>query len=90
MNTTTKIQNEQGINVGSFKEKCEVGVYSFKTLFSETKGCSMQEILQVLRIFPISITNEINDSLNKEVLKGELCSIVHSFKKGKIPGLKVF
>ena len=80
-----EISNNQGMKVISFKEKSEARMSYFKPLFSEVEGCSIQEILQVLKLFPKSIKDEMNDSLTSEVTEEKLCSIVHSFQMGKSP-----
>ena len=41
-----------GVMVSSFKEKAEAGEEFFKNLFKETTGCNIQEILEVIYLFP--------------------------------------
>ena len=72
--------------VSNFKDKAEAGVSFFSSLFKEKEGCYIQEILQVLRLFPRYVCEDMNDSLANEVSEEEISNIVHSFQRGKSPG----
>ena len=49
-----------GAMVSYFKEKVEAGEDFFKNLFKELAGCNIQEILEVINLFPRMIEEEMN------------------------------
>ena len=52
INTICEIKNLEGRLVRNFVEKAEAGVSYFQKIFKEREGCPIQEILEVLNIFP--------------------------------------
>ena len=58
----------------------------FKNLFKEPVGCNIQEILEVINLFPRMINEEMNNLFKEEVTEEELDKVVYSLQKGKIPG----
>ena len=86
LNTISEIQNDEGILVSNFKDKAEDGVSFFNSLFKEKEGCHIQAILQFRRLFPRSITEEMNETLMQEVTEEELKYTLTSFQKSKSPG----
>ena len=58
----------------------------FKNLFKEPVGCNIQEILEVINLFPRMINEEMNNLFKEEVTEEELEKVVYSCQKGKIPG----
>ena len=67
-------------------EKSRTGLQHFKDAFSAPESFPIEEILQVLNIFPWMISEEMNNVLKKEVEYMELKHIIWSFKKDKSPG----
>ena len=86
LNTIPTIKNMNGVMVSAFKEKAEVGEEFFKNLFKEPTGCNIQEILEVINLFPIMIEEEMNIHLKAEVTEEELEKVVYSCQEGKSPG----
>ena len=66
-NTISTIKDMTGDMVSSFKEKAEAGEGFFKNLFKEPTGCNIQEILEVINLFPRMIDEEMNNLLKEEV-----------------------
>ena len=60
LNIIPTIKNMNGVMLSSFKEKAEAGEEFFKNLFKEPIGCNIQEILEVINLFPIMIDEEVN------------------------------
>ena len=58
----------------------------FQKIFKEPEGCPIQEILEVLGLFPRMITDEMNEDLTKEITEEEIRYTLHSFQKGQSPG----
>ena len=86
LNTILTIKNMNRVMVSSFKEKAEAGEELFKNLFKEPIGCNIQEILEVINLFPRMIDEEMNILLKAEVIEEELEKVVYSCQKGKSPG----
>ena len=86
LNTIPTIKNMNEVMVNSFKEKAEAGEEVFKNMFKELAGCNIQEILEVINLFPRMIEEEMNTHLKVEVTEEELEKVVYSYQKGKIPG----
>ena len=74
----------------TFEEKSKVVVEHFHKLFKEPVGCPIGEMLEVLNLFPRAITEEMNDELTKDILEEEITQVLHSFQRGKSPGLDCF
>ena len=72
--------------VSSFKEKAEAGEGFFKNLFKEPAGCNIEEILEVINLFPRMIDEEMNNLLKEEVTNEELDKVVYFCQKGKSQG----
>ena len=67
INTICEIKNHEGRLVRTFEEKADVGVAYFQKILKEPEGCPIQEILEVLGLFPRMITDEMNEELTKEI-----------------------
>jgi hypothetical protein len=67
LNTIWEIKDEQGNVAVSFEDKENLGVNFFNNIFSAPPGCPIQEILEVVRKFPIVFSEEMNLSLEEEV-----------------------
>ena len=74
----------------TFEEKAAAGVSFFQNIFKEPEGCPIQEILEVLGLFPRMVSDEMNEELTKEISEEEIRHTLHSFQKGKISGLDGF
>jgi hypothetical protein len=72
--------------VKSFKEKSEEAKRHFISLFKEPIGCSIDEMLKFLQLFPKDFTEEMNDVMEVEIIENELESTLFATWKGKIPG----
>ena len=83
------IQDMNGEIVSSFKEKVKAREGFFKNLFKEPACCNIQEILEVINLFPRMIDEEMNNLLKEEVTEEELEKVVYSCQKGKILGLTI-
>ena len=57
----------------------------FQNIFKEPEGCPIQEILEVLGLFPRMITDEMNEYLTKEISEEEIRHTLQTFQKGKSP-----
>ena len=86
INTICEIRNKKGRMVRSFEDKVEAGVDFFQNIFNKPDGFPIQEILEVLGIFPRMIIEEKNEELTKEIFEEEIRHILHTFQKGKILG----
>ena len=64
-NTISTIKDMNGEMVISFKEKAEAGEGFFKNLFKEPAGCNIQEILEVVNLFPRMIDEGMNNLLKE-------------------------
>ena len=71
--------------ISSFKEKAEVGEAFLKNMFKEPTWCNIQEILEVIHLFPKMIDEEMNILLKAEVTEEELEKVAYSCQKGKSP-----
>ena len=68
-----------------FPEKAQAAVEHFQSIFTEPEGCPKDDILEVLSLFPRSITNEMNEELTKVIMEEEIQQVLHSFQNRKIP-----
>ena len=75
-----------GVMLSSFKEKAKAGEDFFLNLFKESMGCNIQEILEVINLFPRMIEEEMNIHLKAGVTEEELEKVVYTCQKGEIPG----
>ena len=78
LNTIPTIKNMNGVKVSSFKEKAEAGEEFFKNMFKEPTRCNIQEILEVINLFPRMIEEEMNIHLKAKVSEEELEKVVYS------------
>ena len=78
LNTIPTIKNMNGVKVSSFKEKAEAGEEFFKNMFKEPTRCNIQEILEVINLFPRMIEEEMNIHPKAEVSEEELEKVVYS------------
>ena len=69
--------------VRSFEDKVEAGVDFFQNIFKEPEGFPIHEILEVFGLFPMMITEEMNEYITKEIYEEDINQVLHSFKKGK-------
>ena len=74
--TISTIKDMNGEMVISFKEKSEAREGFFKNLFNEPSGCNIQEILEVVNLFPRMIDEGMNNLLKEEVTKEKLEKVV--------------
>ena len=86
INTIHDVKNTRGILAKTYEEKSKVVVEHFQELFKQPAGCPIEEMLEVLDLFPRAITEEMNDELTKDILEEEITQVLHSFQKGKSPG----
>ena len=63
--------------VNSFKEKDEAREGFFKNLFKEPAGCNIQEILEVVNLFPRMIDEGMNNILKEEFTEEVLEKFVY-------------
>jgi hypothetical protein len=73
--------------VSSFAKISKVGVNYFGGLFSTPYGCPIKEILEVIDLFPRSIIEDVNESLQEEIMEGKVLATLEEFQKRKSPGL---
>jgi hypothetical protein len=73
--------------VHSFQDITNEGMRYFQKLYKEKDGCPIKEILDVLNVFSPVIIEDMNKSLEEEVLEAEVLGALSSMQKGKIrPG----
>ena len=87
ISTIQEFKNKRGNIAKTFEEKSKVVVEHFQELFKQPAGCPIEEMLEVLDLFPRAITEEMNDELTKDILEEEITQVLHSFQKGKIQAL---
>jgi hypothetical protein len=58
----------------------------FSELFKEPPGCTIEDILKVVSLYPKVVSNEDNDSLKEEIFVKEILSTLEAFHKGKSLG----
>jgi hypothetical protein len=81
-----EIKDQEGCKVTEVGEISEVGKYFSSSLFKEPVGCPIIDILKVINLFPNSILDEMNVSLQVWISKTEIFSTLSSFQKFKILG----
>jgi hypothetical protein len=59
----------------------------FSSLFAEPPRCPILETLKVIELIPISISEEMNESLRDEVQEGEILAMLEAFQKSNRLGL---
>jgi hypothetical protein len=72
INSIWDIQDSNGNVVSSFEDIVEAGKNFFLKLFKVPLGFPIEEILQVISLFPKSILEEMNDSLQEEITDKEI------------------
>jgi hypothetical protein len=73
--------------VYSFEGLAKLGSEHFSELFKVQEGSTIAEIVQVARLFPRFVEEDEVGPLMAPVSEKELLEVLHSFQKGKIPGL---
>jgi len=74
LNSIMEIKDQNGVSDSSHDEVVEARKSFFSSLFKKPEGCLITENINVVDIFPRSISEEINESLHEEILKGEIIS----------------
>ena len=69
INTIQEVKNTRGNITKTFEEKSKAAVEHFQELFKEPTGCPIEEMLEVIDLFPRAITQEMNDELTKDILE---------------------
>jgi hypothetical protein len=69
-----------------FKGKVEARVNHLRTLLEDSKGCPIQEIIQIIGLIRSSINENMNNNLEVEVSKEEVRSTLFYLKRGKCLG----
>jgi mannosylglycoprotein endo-beta-mannosidase len=87
INSSGSIKNQDGVLLTSFPQMVEVGVSCFHNLFLEPPSCTIQDILEVVSLFPSAVSEEMNESLSNEVLEDEVRATLFSMNGGKSHGL---
>jgi len=64
-NTINDIKDINGVSVSSHEEMVDAGVDFFSSIFKEKSGYPIEEILQVVDLFP----NKIRENMNKVLLE---------------------
>ena len=65
INNILEIRTDQGNLVISFLDKVQSAVDHFRTIFTEPEGFPITKIMEVIRLFPRLITDEMNEELTK-------------------------
>jgi len=68
-NTIWEIKDKRGSLVSLFEDMVEDGKDYFCNLFKAPSSFPLNEIIKLTPLFPTSITEEMNDSLQKGILK---------------------
>jgi hypothetical protein len=82
-----EINSPDSIKVSSFQEIVNVGVSYFSHLFKAYVSCPIQEIPELVNLFPRKIYDEVNESLLAEIEEEEVLATLEAFQISKILGL---
>jgi hypothetical protein len=86
VNSIWEIKNQNGHLVSSIEDIAEVGKGFFSNLFKELVGSSISKIIKVIKLFPRSFYEDMNDSLQDDIFDREILSTMSSFQRSKSSG----
>jgi len=75
----------KGRLVDSFEDKEKVGASLFETLFQSPNGKPMQQILEIVNQILVAFKQEMDSSLEKEVIESKTFATLSLMQKGKSP-----
>lgn len=69
--------------MNTFKDIGKASMVYFHSLFKDLTYSNIDDLLKVVKTFPICFDQEMNDDLSIEVLREKLEAVLHSFKKAR-------
>jgi hypothetical protein len=87
LNSIWEINDQYRKRVYYFGKISLAGKTFFSSLFKDLEGCYFDNILKVIDLFTRSIIEEMNDSLQEDILEGEVLSTLLCFQKSKTPSI---